>query len=160
MIWKCDLSKGLRKEWIYRGSSSFHHANNILLKNVRFGFEPAAFKYSVKFLSFYVISNTVVYWNEKYIQNISCTHCRLARYWTVFTWQLLAGVEVQASNSRGNPSLETYKGDAVLCSLPLGVMKESMRGSGLNSVQFSPPLPDWKSAAIQRMGFGNLNKVI
>lgn len=63
------------------------------------------------------------------------------------------------SNAKTNTNQETYKGDAVLCTLPLGVMKESMRGSGLNSVQFSPPLPDWKSAAIQRMGFGNLNKV-
>ena len=48
----------------------------------------------------------------------------------------------------------------MLCTLPLGVMKESTRGSGgLNSIQFTPALPDWKSAAIQRMGFGNLNKV-
>lgn len=38
-------------------------------------------------------------------------------------------------------------------------MKESVRGGGINSIQFMPPLPDWKSAAIQRMGFGNLNKV-
>ena len=42
---------------------------------------------------------------------------------------------------------------------PLGVLKECVRGSGLNSVQFMPPLPEWKAAAIQRMGFGNLNKV-
>ncbi|MBN3285434.1 KDM1A demethylase, partial [Polyodon spathula] len=27
------------------------------------------------------------------------------------------------------------------------------------AVQFVPPLPEWKTSAIQRMGFGNLNKV-
>lgn len=53
----------------------------------------------------------------------------------------------------------TFKGDAVLCTLPLGVLKDCVRGNGVNAVQFSPPLPDWKTAAIQRLGFGNLNKV-
>lgn len=61
------------------------------------------------------------------------------------------------ARSAGAP--QTWKGDAVLCTLPLGVMKESVRGSGPNAPQFNPPLPDWKTAAIQRLGFGNLNKV-
>ena len=26
-------------------------------------------------------------------------------------------------------------------------------------VSFNPPLPDWKTEAIQRLGYGNLNKV-
>lgn len=26
-------------------------------------------------------------------------------------------------------------------------------------VEFTPPLPEWKLSAIQRLGFGNLNKV-
>ena len=47
----------------------------------------------------------------------------------------------------------------MLCTLPLGVLKECLRGNSLNSVQFQPALPEWKSAALQRMGFGNLNKV-
>ena len=63
------------------------------------------------------------------------------------------------SNAKNNTNPQTFKGDAVLCTLPLGVLKECVRGSGLNSVQFMPPLPEWKAAAIQRMGFGNLNKV-
>lgn len=50
----------------------------------------------------------------------------------------------------------------VLCTLPLGVLKLSAApASGqLNTVQFSPPLPEWKTSAIQRLGFGNLNKVV
>jgi len=69
------------------------------------------------------------------------------------------GVEVTVTNAKTNGPQQIMKGDAVLSTLPLGVMKECVRGGGINSVQFSPPLPEWKSAAIQRMGFGNLNKV-
>lgn len=69
-------------------------------------------------------------------------------------------VEVTTSHARNNTNSQTWKADAVLCTLPLGVLKECIRGSGLNSVQFNPPLPEWKTSAVQRMGFGNLNKVV
>lgn len=51
----------------------------------------------------------------------------------------------------------------MLCTLPLGVLKQctAVSSQGVpNTVQFIPPLPDWKVAAIQRLGFGNLNKVV
>ncbi|XP_071451307.1 lysine-specific histone demethylase 1A-like [Hetaerina americana] len=117
------------------------------------------------------------------------------------------GVEILTSNSRNHSNPITYKGDVVLCTLPLGVLKQSTGiGSGIpptnasasstsgpggattssatggsgagisnmaggpgqgppppppaNAVQFLPPLPEWKVAAIQRLGFGNLNKVV
>lgn len=67
------------------------------------------------------------------------------------------GVEVWAAPSRSPHTNHTvYKADAVLVTLPLGVLKTSAPPSG---VTFNPPLPDWKSQAIQRLGFGNLNKV-
>ncbi|XP_057672762.1 lysine-specific histone demethylase 1A isoform X1 [Diorhabda carinulata] len=72
------------------------------------------------------------------------------------------GVEVTVYNP-GNPSnTNTYHAEVVLCTLPLGVLKLSAVPSSnqLNTVQFSPPLPDWKTSAIQRLGFGNLNKVV
>lgn len=55
-----------------------------------------------------------------------------------------------------------FAADVVLCTLPLGVLKlcSQPNSSQLNTVQFSPPLPDWKTSAIQRLGFGNLNKVV
>jgi monoamine oxidase len=43
-------------------------------------------------------------------------------------------------------------GDAVLVTVPLGVLKKG-------SISFEPPLPQRKLDAIQRMGFGVLNKV-
>lgn len=42
--------------------------------------------------------------------------------------------------------------DHVVVTIPLGVLKE-------RSIHFQPSLPDWKSGAIERLGFGLLNKV-
>lgn len=72
------------------------------------------------------------------------------------------GVEVTTTNTRTNTGLATFKADAVLCTLPLGVLKQSILNNPnvLNTVQFVPPLPEWKAAAIARLGFGNLNKVV
>ncbi|TGZ81969.1 hypothetical protein EX30DRAFT_358650 [Ascodesmis nigricans] len=41
----------------------------------------------------------------------------------------------------------------VVVTLPLGVLKAG-------SVEFDPPLPEWKTGAIERLGFGLLNKVV
>ena len=64
----------------------------------------------------------------------------------------------------------TYSADAVICTLPLGVLKQSMAvpttsscsSSAIrnNAPQFIPPLPLWKQVAINRMGCGVVNKVI
>ena len=62
-----------------------------------------------------------------------------------------------------------FAGDVVLCTLPLGVLKQitatstsnGETGKSINNlVEFTPPLPEWKLSAIQRLGFGNLNKVV
>ncbi|XP_078001401.1 lysine-specific histone demethylase 1A-like [Glandiceps talaboti] len=66
-----------------------------------------------------------------------------------------SGVEVVTTNTKSQGGNYTYKADAVLVTLPLGVLKQSPP-----AVTFVPPLPDWKMAAIQRLGFGNLNKVV
>ncbi|XP_044593806.1 lysine-specific histone demethylase 1A [Cotesia glomerata] len=68
------------------------------------------------------------------------------------------GVEVWAAPSRSpHTNVTVHKADAVLVTLPLGVLKASTPPS---AVTFDPPLPDWKTQAIQRLGFGNLNKVV
>ena len=66
---------------------------------------------------------------------------------------------------RNNTNPVTYKADCVLCTLPLGVLKQSITSltsttSSPNTVTFNPPLPDWKKEAVQRLGYGNLNKVV
>ena len=67
-----------------------------------------------------------------------------------------SGVEIvtQSTSKASITTTQTFKGDAVLITLPLGVLKNHP-----SMVQFHPPLPEWKTAAIHRMGFGNLNKV-
>ncbi|KAM3964981.1 LOW QUALITY PROTEIN: lysine-specific histone demethylase Su(var)3-3 [Aphomia sociella] len=73
------------------------------------------------------------------------------------------GVTVKAVNPRAPNQPQVYKGDVVLCTLPLGVLKVAVANNGQNQqnfVKFDPPLPDWKVAAIKRLGYGNLNKVV
>ncbi|KAI1303187.1 Lysine-specific histone demethylase 1A [Halotydeus destructor] len=85
------------------------------------------------------------------------------------TAQVIAFDPKKVFQSSGQPANKdsnsfTYKADAILCTLPLGVLKQSLHQAAgtnvINSVQFSPPLPEWKQRAIQQLGFGNLNKVI
>ncbi|KAJ6953371.1 lysine-specific histone demethylase 1 [Populus alba x Populus x berolinensis] len=45
-----------------------------------------------------------------------------------------------------------FRGDMVLCTVPLGVLKKG-------SIEFVPELPQRKKDAIQRLGYGLLNKV-
>lgn len=62
---------------------------------------------------------------------------------------------VRQENSRNVVECESgdiIEADEVVVTIPLGVLK---RGA----IEFSPPLPDWKTAPIQRLGFGLLNKV-
>lgn len=53
--------------------------------------------------------------------------------------------------------------DAVLCTLPLGVLKNCIDPKGEaapNSIEFSPPLPKEKVDAIRAFGYGNVNKLV
>lgn len=88
------------------------------------------------------------------------------------------GVEVVVTDLNHADRYEPIKirGDAVLCTLPLGVLRHSINFfagqiipaghinfrniCSYNAVQFNPPLPEWKTEAIMRLGFGNLNKVV
>ncbi|KAL6529743.1 Lysine-specific histone demethylase 1 2 [Orobanche gracilis] len=55
------------------------------------------------------------------------------------------GVEVVSGN-------QVFQADMVLCTVPLGVLKK-------RRIKFEPKLPEKKLAAIERLGFGLLNKV-
>lgn len=48
---------------------------------------------------------------------------------------------------------ETIEADYIISSVPLGVLKKQQ-------IDFEPALPEWKLGAIQRIGFGVLNKVV
>jgi len=52
---------------------------------------------------------------------------------------------------------DIYKGDFVICALPLGVLKEK---SNRTSVKFNPPLSKAKQTAIHTIGSGAHNKIV
>jgi monoamine oxidase len=60
----------------------------------------------------------------------------------------LSGAPAAVVTDRGR-----FEGDAVVCTLPLGVLKAG-------TVEFTPPLPAPKRDAIARLGMGNLVKVV
>lgn len=86
-------------------------------------------------------------------------------------------VSVYSPDQAGSPYTE-MTADAVLCTLPLGVMQDSIVASqqaaadanknqkttgsqkGYQPVIFDPPLPKWKTQSINRLGCGNLNKIV
>ena len=47
---------------------------------------------------------------------------------------------------------DEYEGAAVIVTVPLGCLKAG-------DITFQPPMPSWKTEAIEKLGFGNLNKV-
>ncbi|KAF6813328.1 flavin containing amine oxidoreductase [Colletotrichum sojae] len=62
------------------------------------------------------------------------------------------------TQQRGRATVEcedgtTFDADYVVSTIPLGVLKQ-------NKIEFDPPLPDWKTEAITRIGYGVLNKVV
>jgi len=57
-----------------------------------------------------------------------------------------------------SPNLSVLEADAVVCTIPLGVLAVPQGKPG--HIEFIPPLPERKKAAIERIGFGNYNKCI
>jgi len=67
-------------------------------------------------------------------------------------------IKYSAAGSRGKTTVtcedgQSIEADRVVFTAPLGVLKDQ-------SIQFDPPLPQWKRDSIRRMGFGLLNKVV
>jgi len=48
---------------------------------------------------------------------------------------------------------EALRADAVVVTVPLGVLK-------VGAIEFTPALPAWKQEAIEKLGFGDLNKLV
>ncbi|KAF9941013.1 hypothetical protein BGZ67_006069 [Mortierella alpina] len=62
-------------------------------------------------------------------------------------------IEYNESSVRISTNKGSFTADVVLVTLPLGVLKS-------NSVAFSPPLPERKQTAINRLGFGTMVKIV
>ncbi|XWS09939.1 hypothetical protein CRYUN_Cryun39dG0032800 [Craigia yunnanensis] len=106
---------------------------------------------------------SAAYWDQDDPYEMGGDHCFLAGG----NWRLIKalcdgipiiyGKTVDAI-SYGNEGVEvvvgdqTFQADMVLCTVPLGVLKRK-------TIKFEPELPQRKLAAIERLGFGLLNKV-
>ena len=66
-------------------------------------------------------------------------------------WKCMLTIVEEAEASNGN--VEKIPADAVICTVPIGVLKAS-------SIAFQPPLSDRKLDAIRRIGAGNAVKVV
>lgn len=106
---------------------------------------------------------SAAYWDQDDPYEMGGDHCFLAGG----NWRLIKalceGVPIYYGKSvhtikYGNEGVEVVAGDQVfqadmlLCTVPLGVLKKK-------SIKFEPELPERKLAAIERLGFGLLNKV-
>ncbi|XP_047337386.1 lysine-specific histone demethylase 1 homolog 1 [Impatiens glandulifera] len=83
--------------------------------------------------------------NERFVRSLSEN---LPIYYNRTVDSISYGVDGVLVNAGG----QYYRGDMVLCTMPLGVLKR-------NEIEFVPDLPERKKDAIERLGFGLLNKV-
>ncbi|KAH7844426.1 hypothetical protein Vadar_027859 [Vaccinium darrowii] len=106
---------------------------------------------------------SAAYWDQDDPYEMGGDHCFLAGG----NWRLIKALsegvpifygKAVHSIKYGNDGVEVVSGDQVfqadmvLCTVPLGVLKK-------RSIRFEPELPERKLAAIDRLGFGLLNKV-
>lgn len=76
----------------------------------------------------------------------------LARDLTVELETVVQQIDTSAGAVRVTTSRGVYEADKVLVTVPLGVLKA-------DEIAFRPPLPEVKRHAIDRLGFGTLNKI-
>ena len=85
---------------------------------------------------------------------VRCCSAVMAGHAVICLWHArrLACPAAGLTAARGLEHTVARAGDAVLVTVPVGVLKKG-------TIAFDPPLPPHKQAAIDRMGFGLLNKV-
>ena len=79
-------------------------------------------------------------------------HERMSKFKILLTCQAPSYLTIADLKALGMEDPQCHAADAVLVTVPLGVLKKG-------TLKFDPPLPERKLGAIQRMGFGTLNKV-
>lgn len=106
---------------------------------------------------------SAAYWDQDDPYEMGGDHCFLAGgNWRLIN-ALCEGVPILYGKTvtgirYGNEGVDVifdgqvFQADIVLCTVPLGVLKK-------RSLKFEPELPERKLAAIERLGFGLLNKV-
>uniref|UniRef100_A0A915E9E9 Lysine-specific histone demethylase n=1 Tax=Ditylenchus dipsaci TaxID=166011 RepID=A0A915E9E9_9BILA len=71
------------------------------------------------------------------------------------------GVRVSYHKRNSDKSIvkTTLHADAVICTVPLGILKRCIIPDMSDSISFEPQLPTWKTKVISSLGYGSLNKI-
>ncbi|WCJ39947.1 hypothetical protein M5689_020892 [Euphorbia peplus] len=106
---------------------------------------------------------SMAYWDQDDPYEMGGDHCfipggndtfvrELAKGLPIFYERIVQSIRYGADGVIVYASGQEFRGDMVLCTVPLGVLKHG-------SIEFVPELPQRKQDAIERLGFGLLNKV-
>ncbi|XWS14386.1 hypothetical protein CRYUN_Cryun35bG0004800 [Craigia yunnanensis] len=106
---------------------------------------------------------SMAYWDQDDPYEMGGDHCfipggnerfvrALAEGLPIFYGRTVQSIRFGIDGVRVYASGQEFRGDMALCTVPLGVLKKG-------SIEFVPELPQRKKDAIQRLGYGLLNKV-
>ncbi|CAL1383743.1 unnamed protein product [Linum trigynum] len=106
---------------------------------------------------------SMAYWDQDDPYEMGGDHCfipggnetfikELAKGLPIFYNRVVESIRYGADGALVYSNGQEFRGDMVLCTVPLGVLKKGR-------IEFVPELPQRKKDAIQRLGFGMLNKV-
>lgn len=106
---------------------------------------------------------SMAYWDQDDPYEMGGDHCfipggnetflrALAEDLPIFYERIVESIRYGSDGALVYAGGQEFRGDMVLCTVPLGVLKKG-------SIEFVPELPQRKKDAIQRLGFGLLNKV-
>ncbi|KAJ4834315.1 Lysine-specific histone demethylase 1 1 [Turnera subulata] len=106
---------------------------------------------------------SMAYWDQDDPYEMGGDHCfipggnetlvrELAKDLPIFYERIVESIRYGTDGVLVYASGQEFRGDMVLCTVPLGVLKKG-------SIEFVPELPQRKKDAIQRLGYGLLNKV-
>eukprot|EP00053_Salpingoeca_punica_P008978 m.80214 g.80214 ORF g.80214 m.80214 type:complete len:299 (+) comp14832_c0_seq2:755-1651(+) len=110
------------------------------------------------------------HWDQDDGNEFTGTHCVTKDGFSIMPRALSVGLDIRLNSAvkhieysdkgvsvtyvdEKSTNVHTLEAAVVLITVPLGVLKEGV-------IRYTPPLPEWKQSAINRLGFGVLNKVI
>uniref|UniRef100_A0A2P2MX24 SWIRM domain-containing protein n=1 Tax=Rhizophora mucronata TaxID=61149 RepID=A0A2P2MX24_RHIMU len=106
---------------------------------------------------------SMAYWDQDDPYEMGGDHCfipggndtfvrELAKDLPIFYEKTVQSIRYGVDGAMVYAGGQEFRGDMVLCTVPLGVLKKG-------SIEFFPELPQRKKDAVQRLGYGLLNKV-
>jgi monoamine oxidase len=93
------------------------------------------------------------YGDSVFVDGLGALTAKLAEGLDIRLGQVVSRIEYGGDGVRVETSAGTIEGERAIVTLPVGVLKT-------DAVKFDPPLPERKRLAIQRVGMGDLTKIV